>query len=247
MKNHFKAVLTALAALCLIAGARAADVTGKWKGEVDTQIGHSKYTFDLKVDGEKVTGKALRERDDTKTETEIKEGKLTGDDLSFVEIVSNQDQEIRIEYKGKVAGDEIKFTRKVGDFGSAEFTAKREKDGGAAAMDMHAGMAMGGIAGKWQSEFETQVGHLKYWFDLKEDGGKITGKISRQLEDQKAEVDVKNGKLSGSDVTFTEMLKIPDQDDIAIEYKGKLSGDEMKLTRKVGDFGTTDIVAKRMK
>jgi hypothetical protein len=37
------------------------------------------------------------------------------------------DQPIRVEYKGKVAGDEIKFARKVGDFGGEEFVAKRVK------------------------------------------------------------------------------------------------------------------------
>ena len=30
-----------------------------------------------------------------------------------------------------------------------------------------------------------------------------------------------------------------------IEYKGKVSGDEMRLTRRVGDFGTEDLVARR--
>lgn len=38
-----------------------------------------------------------------------------------------QDQQIRIEYKGKVNGDEMKLTRKVGDFGSSEAVAKRAK------------------------------------------------------------------------------------------------------------------------
>jgi hypothetical protein len=32
---------------------------------------------------------------------------------------------VRITYTGKVAADEIKFTRKVGDFATEEFTAKR--------------------------------------------------------------------------------------------------------------------------
>ena len=33
----------------------------------------------------------------------------------------------RLEYKGKIAGDEIKFSRKVGDLATEEFVAKRVK------------------------------------------------------------------------------------------------------------------------
>jgi len=35
--------------------------------------------------------------------------------------------------------------------------------------------------------------------------------------------------------------------DIRIEYSGKINGDEMKLTRKVGEFATEELVAKRVK
>jgi hypothetical protein len=55
--------LSALAAsLVLALPALAADVAGKWTTEFDSQIGKQKYTFDLKVDGETVTGKAHFER-----------------------------------------------------------------------------------------------------------------------------------------------------------------------------------------
>lgn len=109
--------------------AAAADVSGKWKSEFDSQVGHQKYTYEFKQDGEKLGGKAHREVDGQKTETEIKEGKVVGDAIEFVETLKFNDQEIRIEYKGKVAGGEIKFTRKVGDFATLEIVAK--KDGAA--------------------------------------------------------------------------------------------------------------------
>jgi len=35
---------------------------------------------------------------------------------------------VAITYTGTVAGDEIKFTRKVGDFATEELVAKRKKD-----------------------------------------------------------------------------------------------------------------------
>jgi|ERR1051326_43698 hypothetical protein len=127
MKPFLKIYL--IAAMVLTATlAQAADVTGKWKSEFDTQIGHLKYTYELKADGEKVTGKAFRELEGTKTTIDLIEGKINGDEVSFVEPLKVQEQDIRIEYKGKIADDEIKLTRKVGDFATTEIVAKREKE-----------------------------------------------------------------------------------------------------------------------
>jgi hypothetical protein len=107
---------------------RAADANGKWKAEFDTQVGPQKYTYDLKVEGGKVTGKASFERMGQKGEVDLKDGKVTGDDISFVEMLDFQGNPVTITYTGKLAGDEIKFTRKVGDFATEEFVAKRVKD-----------------------------------------------------------------------------------------------------------------------
>src|SRR6185369_1536645 len=104
----------------------AADISGTWKAEFNTQRGLQKYTFTLKQDGTSVAGKANVERDGEKREAELKEGKVEGDTVTFVEPLKIQDNEVNITYTGKISGNEIKFTRKVGDFGSSEATAKRE-------------------------------------------------------------------------------------------------------------------------
>lgn len=117
-----------LALFGMLGAIHAADISGKWKAEFDTQIGHLKYTYELKADGEKLTGKAFRELEGTKTTIELVEGKVKGDEVSFVEPLKVQEQDIRIEYKGKISGDEITFTRKVADFGTKEIVAKREKE-----------------------------------------------------------------------------------------------------------------------
>ena len=122
MKTH--TTLLTIAALSL--SALAADVTGTWKAEFDTQRGLQKYTFTLKQDGTSVTGKANVERDGEKREAELKEGKVEGDTVTFVEPLKIQDNELRITYTGRILGNEIKFNRKVGDFGSSEATAKRD-------------------------------------------------------------------------------------------------------------------------
>jgi enterochelin esterase family protein len=120
---------TAAAASTGAARASMAEVTGTWKSEFDSQIGHQNYTFTFKQDGAKLTGKANSEVGDRKREAELKEGKVDGDTIWFVEILSIQDNEIRISYTGKLAadGNEIKFTREVGNFAKTEIVAKRER------------------------------------------------------------------------------------------------------------------------
>src|SRR5688572_391771 len=125
MKTHITLLALAVASL----SALAADVTGTWKAEFDTQRGLQKYTFTLKQDGTKVTGKASVEREGEKREAELKEGKVEGDTVTFVEPLKIQDNELQIFYFGQESGYEIKFTRKVGDFGSSEATAKRDGAG----------------------------------------------------------------------------------------------------------------------
>jgi DNA-directed RNA polymerase subunit K/omega len=212
----------------------AADVTGKWKSEFDTQIGHLKYVYEFKTDGDKLTGKALREREGEKTETEIKEGKLSGDDISFAELVKFQDQEIRIDYKGKVFGDEIKFTRKVGDFATTQIVAKREKE------------ASVSVEGKWLAEFDTQVGKQKYIYEFKLEGDKLTGKAIGDIAGEKSATEIKEGKVNGAGISFVEAVKFQGQD-VRVEYKGKVVGDEIKFTRTVSESIKEELVAKRVK
>ncbi len=119
--------LTALAALLATSTATSADITGTWKAEFDTQIGVQKYTYTLKQDGEKITGKANSDIGGEQREVELKDGKLKGEEITFYETFDFQGNEVRIDYTGKVAGEEIKFTRKVGDFATEELVAKRAK------------------------------------------------------------------------------------------------------------------------
>ena len=115
----------AFSGLLTAAAMQAADVSGQWRAEFDTQIGLQKYLYSFKAHSGKVTGKANLEVGDQKREVELREGKIEGDTLTFVEMFTFQDNEIRIKYKGKLAESEIKFTRKFGEFATEEFTAKR--------------------------------------------------------------------------------------------------------------------------
>jgi len=129
MKTHLKSITLAALTLALAGSAWGADetVAGKWKGQFDSQIGLQKYTYEFKVDGTNLTGTATGEREMGTNTVAITEGKINKDAISFVEPMKFQDDEVRIEYTGKVSGDEIKLHRKVGDFAEEDLVAKRVK------------------------------------------------------------------------------------------------------------------------
>ena len=102
----------------------AADITGKWTASFDTQIGKQNYTYDFVVKDSKLTGKLKSDMG----ESDVLDGKVEGDKVSFAELLVFQGMEIRITYPGTVvSADEIKFTRNVADFATEELVAKRVK------------------------------------------------------------------------------------------------------------------------
>lgn len=116
--------LSVCAIFVALAPTSAADVSGKWTSEFDSPIGLQRYVYEFKVEGTTLTGTATQSE---RGATEIKEGRISGDDISFVELVQVEGNELRIEHKGKVAGDEIRLRRKVGDFAEYDIVAKRSK------------------------------------------------------------------------------------------------------------------------
>jgi enterochelin esterase-like enzyme len=109
-----------------VAKAANDNITGIWKAEFDSQVGRQKYTYTLKQDGTKLTGKANSEVGERKREAELKEGKVDGDKVSFVEMLEFQGNEMRITYTGSVSGKEMKLTREVGTFAKEDIVAQRE-------------------------------------------------------------------------------------------------------------------------
>jgi len=119
-------ILAVLIMACLVC-AYAADITGKWTTEFDSQVGVQKYTFEFKVDGTALTGTAISNIGGNEAKTPITEGVVNGDDVTFVENLKYTGMDLKITYKGKISGDEIKFTRDVAGQGGETFVAKRAK------------------------------------------------------------------------------------------------------------------------
>jgi hypothetical protein len=113
----------AILAAGMAISAFAADIDGQWTATFDTQVGEQHYTYTFKADGNKLTGTAKNDHGTT----DIANGTINGDDVSFVENVDLNGNTLVITYTGKISGDEIKFTRKVGDFATEDVTATRVK------------------------------------------------------------------------------------------------------------------------
>jgi hypothetical protein len=102
------------------------------------------------------------------------------------------------------------------------------------------------VTGTWKADIETQVGKFKYTYLLKQEGTQITGKILSELEGEKRETVVLEGKLNGDTIEFVEMMNFQDNE-LKISYKGKVTGDEISFTRQVGEYATEVFIAKREK
>jgi len=121
------AALGLVAVLGLGAPALAADVTGTWKWSTDRNGTTVETTLKLKQDGEKLTG-TMSGRNNT--ETEIEDGKVSGDTISFKVTREFNGNKVVQAYQGKVTGDTVKGDRKSerdGETQTREWEAKRDK------------------------------------------------------------------------------------------------------------------------
>ena len=109
-------IATLLMTLVMAAAAFAADIAGKWKATVEGPNGSMEITFDFKVDGNKISGKAISEMG----EMPITEGTIDGDKISF----TVETDQFKVVHKGTVSGDEMKLKVEVGD-NTMDVVAKR--------------------------------------------------------------------------------------------------------------------------
>jgi hypothetical protein len=84
----------------------AADITGKWKGALTGADQERPLTFDLTVKAGAVTGTVAGLADHA---LEVKDGKVTGDAVTFWVQSEYQGQPVKLMYKGQISGNEIHF------------------------------------------------------------------------------------------------------------------------------------------
>jgi hypothetical protein len=95
--------LFALGLILVASFAFAAPIDGKWAGEVQGM----NVSYNFKADGDKLTGTSTSP--DGK-EIVIKDGKINGDNISFSVSIDMGGQEMKLEMKGVLSGDDLKLT-----------------------------------------------------------------------------------------------------------------------------------------
>jgi hypothetical protein len=116
MKRLFAALT-----LCAFA-ALAADIGGTWKATAEGPAGSMERTFTFKVEGTRLTGETTSSMMGKST---IENGKVEGDTVTFTITAKFQDNEMKLNYKGKITGSEIVFTVEAGAGNTIEWHAKK--------------------------------------------------------------------------------------------------------------------------
>jgi hypothetical protein len=100
----------AIGLLLLAGSAWAADVDGKWTGSISTPNGDFPQAFTFKADGAKLSGSTTGIDG---MEVALSDGKIDGENISFVVKMDFMGMPLTLSYKGVVSADQIKIT---GDF-----------------------------------------------------------------------------------------------------------------------------------
>lgn len=109
----------------------AADINGKWTAPATSPSGSpmGDRVFTFKADGNKLTGTVITQQTVNATfevegkpkmvgklttqsgsPAEISDGKISGDEISFVTVMKMGPMEMKTVYSGKISGDEINVT-----------------------------------------------------------------------------------------------------------------------------------------
>jgi hypothetical protein len=114
---HVKYFPIAIGVLLLTSVAFAADIDGKWSGTITGMDIPIEFTF--KADGKTLTGNHIVNG----TATEIKEGKIDGNNISFLVTLDMG----KFQHKGVISGDQIKMTYDDGSGQTGEIVVKKAK------------------------------------------------------------------------------------------------------------------------
>jgi hypothetical protein len=93
-----------LGVLLLAAPTYAADVDGKWAGPMETPMGVVTLTFNLKADGDKLTGSMIGPDG---SEIPIANGKIEGNKVSYAVTIDFGGMPLEMLYRGVVTPTEI--------------------------------------------------------------------------------------------------------------------------------------------
>jgi hypothetical protein len=101
----------------------AADIDGKWTGQVEGRNGPQSQTLMLKASGNTLTGSIQGGRGGP---VEISNGTIDGGNVSFTVVREFNGNKVTQEYKGSLSGGDLKLTVSGGRGEPREVTYKKE-------------------------------------------------------------------------------------------------------------------------
>ena len=105
----------------------AADINGNWTGKAEGPNGTLERTFTFKVDGTKLTGETNSEYTG---KSQIQDGKVEGEAVSFTIKASIQGNDVTLQYAGTASASGFKMTSKMvgaSDFPPIQWTLTKAK------------------------------------------------------------------------------------------------------------------------
>jgi hypothetical protein len=91
------------------------------------------------------------------------------------------------------------------------------------------------ISGNWKGTAEGPNGAIERTFTFKQDGAKLTGETNSQFTGKST---INDGKIEGDAISFSITANFQGNE-MKIGYKGKITGDTIKLTSEFGGGGQT--------
>ena len=82
------------------------------------------------------------------------------------------------------------------------------------------------ISGTWKGTAENQGGTIERTFVFKVDGTKLTGETTSEMMGKST---IADGKIDGENISFSITANFQGND-MKLNYKGKISGDTIKLS-----------------
>jgi len=91
------------------------------------------------------------------------------------------------------------------------------------------------VSGNWKGTAEGPNGAIERSFTFKQDGSKLTGETNSEYTGKST---INDGKVEGDTITFSINAKFQDNE-MKLTYKGKITGDTIKLSSDFGGNGQT--------
>lgn len=220
MRKMRKVITVAGLMILAAVTARAADLSGTWKGSFDFNGGAIPLTLHLTEATGEVTGTV---EGLPTSPAEIHDGKVVGDTVTFWVNTDYQGTTYKLDYTGKISEGQIVFTFGTDDGSwSSPLTVTRSAETPAAPAD---------VTGTWKGSFDYEGNSVPLTFHLTAADGAVTGTVEGLPT---TPTPIQDGKIADDTVTFSVQTDYQGQT-YRLVYTGKVSAEKIEF-----NFGTED-------